>query len=159
MYVLQHDNHIYTMNHDIKVLAKQLHKEYKINVKPSSDYMFQFDDNDEDIQFKMIDSIDDIFHGIEADITRKTASPFFYYRSRQSGRWNDPNSWEMSNTPDFSSGITTPVITCPNSSNSIQIKVRNNHVITVTSNVSASSTTLEAGGNIIVNSGIEFTIF
>ena len=105
------------------------------------------------------DSIDDIFHGIEADITRKTASPFFYYRSRQSGRWNDPNSWEMSNTPDFSSGITTPVITCPNSSNSIQIKVRNNHVITVTSNVSASSTTLEAGGNIIVNSGIEFTIF
>ncbi len=105
------------------------------------------------------DSIDDIFHGIEADITRKATSSFFHYRSRQSGSWNDANSWEMSNTPDFSSGITSPATTFPNTSNSIHITVRNEHVITVASNVSASSTTVEAGGNIIVNSGIEFTVF
>ena len=104
------------------------------------------------------DGIDDIFHGIEADITRKVSSQFFYYRSRQSGNWNDANSWEMSNTPDFSS-VTSPATTFPNMSNSIDIKVRNQHIITVTSNILVPSTTIHTEGKIIVNSGIEFTVF
>jgi hypothetical protein len=105
------------------------------------------------------DGIDDIFHGIEVDITRKTTSPFIYYRSRQSGNWHDANSWEMSNTPDFSSVILSPATSFPNTSNSINIKVRNLHVITVTSNISVPSSTIETGGKIKVNSGIEFTVF
>ena len=49
MYVLQHDGHIYTLNHDLKALAQQLKKEHKINVQVSSDYLFQFNNDEQDI--------------------------------------------------------------------------------------------------------------
>jgi len=112
-----------------------------------------------DFMLANTDGIDDIFHGIEVDITRKTTAPLFYYRSRQSGNWNNPNSWESSNSPDFSSVILSPATTFPDTSNSIHITVRNQHVITVTSNISAPTTTVETGGNIYVNAGIELTVY
>ena len=67
MYVLQHDAHIYTMNHNLKQLAQRLEQEHKINVHVSSDYTFQFQEDDEDVSYKMIQHVDDIL-----DILRET---------------------------------------------------------------------------------------
>ncbi len=70
------------------------------------------------------------------------------FRTRQSGPWNDPNTWEedagggfavTSNTPDFNSGTIT---------------IRSPHVVTVTADVTIDESTVNSGGSIVINSGI-----
>jgi hypothetical protein len=104
------------------------------------------------------DGTDDIFHGIEVDITR-TTNNYLYFRTRQTGSWSDVNTWEASTTSDFSSGIISPATTFPNNVNSIHVEIRSQHTVTVASNVSAPTLTIENGGNLKVNSGVGFTVY
>ena len=63
------------------------------------------------------------------------ASQFtYYFRSRTSGNWNDPNNWESSPVADFSSGVISPATISPGA-DAKGISIRQNHTVTVTQNV------------------------
>lgn len=65
-----------------------------------------------------------------------------YFRSRQSGSWNDPNTWESS--PNGSS--LWHVATTYPSSSAKGIEIRNTHTITLTANATASNLIVDVGG-------------
>lgn len=76
-----------------------------------------------------------------------------YFRTKQSGNWNDINTWESSTdniswqpatlTPDF---------------NANTITVRSSHTVTITASVTTDQTVINAGGVIIVNNGNSLVI-
>jgi hypothetical protein len=61
--------------------------------------------------------------------------PKLYFRSIQSGNWNDPNTWESSPVADFSSGLISPAA-LPPGAEANGINIREGHIVTVTQNVS-----------------------
>jgi hypothetical protein len=86
-----------------------------------------------------------------ADLT--VASDFF--RSNvSSGSWATAATWESSH--DGSTNWITSTLSPDNNANAITI--RNGHTVTVGTNVSTDQTTVDAGGQITVNSGITLTI-
>ncbi len=58
-----------------------------------------------------------------------------YFRSRISGNWHDPNTWESSPVADFSSGVISPATVSPGA-DAKGVSVRQNHSVTLTQNVS-----------------------
>ncbi|MCY7423259.1 MAG: T9SS type A sorting domain-containing protein [Chitinophagaceae bacterium] len=75
-----------------------------------------------------------------------------YFRTRQSGNWNDVTSWETSPVADFSSGVITPSTNTPDFTSNT-ITVQSGHTITVTANVATDQTIVNSGGAIVVNNG------
>ncbi len=84
--------------------------------------------------------------------------PSFYYRSRQSGNWNNLNSWETSPVEDFSTGVVGPAANLPNASNTFSVIVRSGHSITVTSNSTSHYVQIRTGGNLTINTGFNLNI-
>jgi hypothetical protein len=74
------------------------------------------------------------------------------FRTRQSGNWNDPNTWEEDTGGGFNTTLNTP-----NSSSGF-ITIRNSHVVTATTDITADETTVQSGGSIVINSGITLTL-
>lgn len=73
----------------------------------------------------------------------------FYYRTKNSGNWNDVDTWQYSaNGENWSDAVVTP-----DESNSISILIRNTHTVTITADVYVDATTIESGGLVKINSG------
>ncbi len=75
-----------------------------------------------------------------------------YFRTRQSGNWNDVISWETSPVADFASGVVSPSTTTPDFTSNT-ITVQSGHTITVAANVAADQIIVNSGGAIVVNNG------
>ncbi len=84
------------------------------------------------------------------------ASPTFefYYRSKQTGNWNQTSSWEYSsNNVDWSNAVVTP-----DRANSITITVLDTHTITVNQHVIIDATTINEGGQVTIASGTSMDV-
>jgi hypothetical protein len=80
-----------------------------------------------------------------------------YFRTRQSGNWNDVNTWESSPVADFSSGVVSPAAVTPDFNSNV-ITIRSPHTVTITANLTTDQTVINSGGAIIVNPTIIVTI-
>lgn len=74
------------------------------------------------------------------------------FRTRQSGNWNDPNTWEEDTGGGFNPTLNTP------SSASGTINILNSHTVTITANVTIDQTTIQSGGIITINPSISLSI-
>jgi len=74
------------------------------------------------------------------------------YRSKVSGNWGSPASWEV-----YQNGAWVNSVTAPSSSDGT-ITIRAGHTISVAENVTADQVIIDASGQVRVNSGITFTI-
>jgi peptidase C25-like protein len=75
------------------------------------------------------------------------------YRSRQSGNWNDFNTWEIDTGGGFVNAIAGQTPTSADDT----IQIRNTHTVTVTAAVSIDQTTVDSGGQITL-SGANLTV-
>lgn len=73
------------------------------------------------------------------------------FQTRQSGNWNDSNTWEEWTGSSWDNTANTP------SSTSGVISILNSHSVTVTTSISTDQTFVRTGGLIIINSGITLT--
>jgi hypothetical protein len=76
------------------------------------------------------------------------------YQSKQSGNWNDFNTWQV----DAGSGFVNAVATQTPTSANDTITIQSTHVVTVTASVNADQLTVNTGGLLLVNNGVTFTI-
>jgi autotransporter-associated beta strand protein len=76
------------------------------------------------------------------------------YRSRQSGNWNDFNTWQT----DTGGGFVNAVSGQTPTSAADTIQIQSTHLVTVTASVDADQLTVDSGGQITVNNGVTFTI-
>ena len=74
-----------------------------------------------------------------------------YFRSFQSGNWNDVNSWEWNNGTEW-------VHPAPNAPATKPITIQAGHTITVTVEDSTDQLTIARGGTLVINPGITFSI-
>ena len=74
------------------------------------------------------------------------------FRSRQSGNWNDPSTWEEDAGGGFAATLNTP------NSLSGTITIRNTHTVTITVDVTIDETTVQNGGAIIISNGFSLTL-
>ncbi|HRH50009.1 MAG TPA: hypothetical protein PLP23_14735, partial [Panacibacter sp.] len=70
------------------------------------------------------------------------------YRSFQTGNWNNVNSWETFNGTSWVIASTIPF------SSDGTITIRNGHIITITSNLSADQIIVETGGTLTISSSL-----
>ncbi len=88
-----------------------------------------------------------------ANITVNVNPATLKYRSRQSGNWNDFNTWEVDSGSGFVNAVSGQT---PSSANdTIQIQ---SHAVTVTASVDADQLSSVAGGTLVVNNGVTFTV-
>ena len=52
------DDHVYTLNHDLKPLCQKQDSEVKIAIKASANY--RINENKTPVQYKMIETVDDV---------------------------------------------------------------------------------------------------
>lgn len=76
------------------------------------------------------------------------------FRSTTSGNWNSTSTWQQSTNGGTS---WTAATTTPTSSDGL-VTIQNTHTVTVTANVSVDQVTVNAGGQITVNSSRTLTI-
>lgn len=74
------------------------------------------------------------------------------FRTRQSGNWNNPNTWEEDAGGGFAATLNTP------NSLSGTITIRNTHTVTITVDVTIDETTVQNGGSIIISNGFSLTL-
>ena len=74
------------------------------------------------------------------------------FQTRQTGNWNDANTWEEDTGGGFAVTANTPT------SASGTITIRNTHTVTVTTNVTIDQTTVQSGGVLTVNGAITLSI-
>ncbi len=74
------------------------------------------------------------------------------FRTRQSGNWNDPNTWEEDTGGGFAGTANTPT------SASGAITVRNTHTVTVNADVTIDQVTIQVGGTLQVDALITLSI-
>ncbi|MBL0310186.1 MAG: hypothetical protein IPP77_11065 [Bacteroidetes bacterium] len=89
--------------------------------------------------------------------TGRETTTTLYYRTKQSGNWNNATTWQ---TSTINANPWIDAVTSPNDSNSLGIYIRNGHVVTVTSNVWADQISFDnvANSTLKINSGITFTL-
>lgn len=94
--------------------------------------------------------------GVEVNATPAAASSATdYFRSKSpGGNWNSTGSWQTS--ADGSTNWIDATLTPTNSANTISIL--NGHTITVSAGVTADQIVIQSGGELIVSSGITFTL-
>src|SRR6187401_1721759 len=73
------------------------------------------------------------------------------YRSVTSGNWNVTGTWQRFNGTSWVTPTAAPTYTDGS------ITIQSGHTVTVTANVSIEQTTVDAGGQITVNSGVTLT--
>jgi hypothetical protein len=76
------------------------------------------------------------------------------YRSRQSGNWNDFNTWQVDTGGGFVNAIAGQTPTSADDT----IQIQSPHTVTVTASVSADQLTVDSGGTLSVSGGVTFTI-
>jgi hypothetical protein len=76
------------------------------------------------------------------------------YRSKQTGNWNDFNTWQV----DAGGGFVNAIAGQTPSSTDDTITIQNTHIVTVTAPVSADQLTVNTGGLLLINNGVTFTI-
>jgi len=76
------------------------------------------------------------------------------YRSRQSGNWNDFNTWQA----DTGGGFVNATSGQTPASAGNTIELQSAHTVAVTANVNADQVTVDSGGTLVVNTGITLTI-
>jgi len=76
-----------------------------------------------------------------------------YFRSNATGYWATPETWQSSHD---GTNWSTATLSPTNAANTTSI--RNGHTVTVAANVSSDQTTVDAGGQINISSGITLTI-
>jgi hypothetical protein len=76
------------------------------------------------------------------------------YRSRQSGNWNDFNTWQVDTGTGFADATAGQTPTSADDT----IQIRNTHTVTVTANVDADQLTVDSSCTLTVNNGVTFTI-
>jgi hypothetical protein len=81
------------------------------------------------------------------------SAPAHHFRSRQTGTWKDPDSWESS--PD---NIHWYKATLSPDASAASITVRTGHTITITANVTIDNLVTESSSNIITNTGVQVII-
>lgn len=81
-----------------------------------------------------------------------------YYRTRQSGNWNDRNTWEISATANFTSEIKSPAPLTPDISNAKSVVIRNGHNVVVTESVTTVKTFVNTAASLHVLTGVNFKI-
>lgn len=74
------------------------------------------------------------------------------YRSKVSGNWGSPATWEV-----FQNGAWVNATISPSSTDG-SITIRQSHLINVAENVTADQLLIEAGGQVSINTGITLTI-
>jgi len=79
------------------------------------------------------------------------------YRSVQTGLWSDRFTWERYDGGTMTWNTPTAFQGPPNSSKNL-ITVRSTHVVTVDLNTTADQFTIEAGAQVVINTGFNFTI-
>lgn len=67
------------------------------------------------------------------------------FRTRQSGNWNDPTTWEEDTGGGFNTTLNTPT------SSSGTITIRNTHSVDIIANITIDEVNVENGGIVIVN--------
>jgi len=92
----------------------------------------------------------------------QTSAQSDYFRTRQSGNWNDVNTWESSPVENFSSGVVSPATIFPGTSPSFNPyksrNIRNTHIVAITENLTANAIFVKSGGTLIVNPNIILTV-
>jgi hypothetical protein len=73
------------------------------------------------------------------------------YRSKQSGNWSDPSTWEHYDGTTWVNATAAPTHTDG------VITIRNGHTVTITASVTVDQVVVEAGGQVTVNSGGTFS--
>jgi CSLREA domain-containing protein len=76
------------------------------------------------------------------------------YRSKQSGNWNDFNTWQVDAGLGFVNAIAGQTPTSADGT----ITIQSPHIVTVTASVNADQLTVNTGGLLLVNTGVTFTI-
>jgi hypothetical protein len=89
-----------------------------------------------------------------AQLVMNVVSTTGKYRSKQSGNWNDFNTWQT----DTGSGFVDAVSGQTPTSAADTIEIQNTHTVTVTASVNADQLTVDSGGTLSVNNGVTFTI-
>jgi hypothetical protein len=90
-----------------------------------------------------------LFSALSLHLTAQSAGDF---RSKTTGNWNAASTWERYNGSAWVDAPGTP------SNTDGVITIRSPHVVTVTANVTVDQTVIESGGEVIVNTGVIFTI-
>lgn len=97
-------------------------------------------------------NIDDI--RIRGFLIAGAALPGNYYRTVQSGTWDDASTWETS----VDNIIWTPTAVVPtDAANAITINTT--HIVTINNTTSANKLTINAGGSLVHNAGVAFSLF
>lgn len=91
------------------------------------------------------------------DFTGRSAIQPLYYRSSQSGNWNDLSTWEVSTDPNFLSPAPVPATLTPTATNAFGILVQTPHTVTATANLT-SIDDLTVDGTLNINNAVTFTI-
>ncbi len=97
-------------------------------------------------------NIDDI--RIRGFLIAGASLPGYYYRSVQSGMWDDASTWETS----ADNTIWLPASLIPTDAANA-ITIRNTHLVTINNAASANRLTIDAGGSLIHNDGVAFSLF
>ncbi len=85
--------------------------------------------------------------------TGSTVANSLYFRSKQSGIWQDPATWESSSDNiNFTAAVYSPDF------NSNTITVRDQHTVTINANLTLDQTVINTGGMVIVNPSIVLTV-
>jgi hypothetical protein len=74
------------------------------------------------------------------------------FQTRQSGNWNDSDTWEEWTGSSWDNTANTPT-----SANGV-ISILDTHIVTVTANISVDQTFVRSGGQITINSGVTLTV-
>jgi len=81
-----------------------------------------------------------------------------YYRTRQSGNWNEASTWESSRLEDFSSDVKSPAPLTPDGHNAKCVIIRNQHTVLVTESVTSPKTVVNSEGNLDILPGVNITV-
>jgi Secretion system C-terminal sorting domain len=79
-----------------------------------------------------------------------------YYRTVKSGLWSDPAIWENSSNPSFPYSW-APASIAPDF-NAETITIMNRHTVTVATSVTTDQTIVDAGGILIINTGVTLSV-
>ena len=93
-----------------------------------------------------------------ADVFLSCISAPLFYKSRQTGNWNDINTWESSPLVNFSAYVVSPARVVPYAGNSLEVTVRNSNIVTITENTNSRKTTVNTNGKLLVNPDVKFLI-
>jgi hypothetical protein len=79
------------------------------------------------------------------------------YRTRQTGNWNQPATWERFNGSVWQTVTGTAPLTVPNSGDGV-ITIQNTHIVSITAALSVDQVIVQSGGRVNLNSNVTLNI-